>query len=90
MAAVRLAGSGPLVLLASHLESGQALWIYRVLSLAVVRRRLQDDGWAEEGPSFEIPQGPCLSVRDPAGQRLAIYERIRPHVDKSFEGRFDA
>jgi len=55
-----------------------------------VRRRLKNDGWAEEGPSFEIPQGPCLIVRDPAGQRLAIYERVRPQVDESFEGRFDA
>jgi len=78
------------VLLASHLESGQALWIYRVPSLAAVRRRLKNDGWAEGGPSFEIPQGPCLIVRDPAGQRLAIYERVRPQVDESFEGRFDA
>jgi predicted enzyme related to lactoylglutathione lyase len=89
VAAVRLDGSGPPVLLASHLASHHALLIYRVRSIAEVRRRLVDEGWSDVDPPFEIPQGPCLVFRDPGGQRLAIYERVRPEIDEKFEGRFD-
>ena len=88
VAAVRLTREGPLVLLANHLESGHTVLIYRVTSLTDVQRKLTDCGW-ELGASFEIPQGPCVIVRDPSGQRLAIYERVRPGVDQHFEGRFD-
>jgi predicted enzyme related to lactoylglutathione lyase len=89
VAAVRLAQPGPLVLLANHLEPGQLLLIYRATSLSDVQHRLQAGGWVLEGEPFDIPAGPCLIVRDPAGQRLAIYERVRPEVDQVFEGRFD-
>ena len=88
VAAVRVTQKGPLVLLASHLGPGDALPIYRVTSLEATRRRLRDDGWSD-GSVFEIPQGPCVIVRDPAGQRLGIYERVRPQVEARFEGRFD-
>lgn len=88
VAAVSLACDGPLVLLANHLEPGHTVLIYRVSSLTDAQRRLAERGW-EPGASFEIPQGPCLILRDPAGQRLAIYERVRPGVDRRFEGRFD-
>ena len=63
--------------------------IYRVSSVDDVRRALERDGWAVDGPVFEIPQGPRLVFRDPGGERLAVYERVRPGVEKSFEGRFD-
>jgi predicted enzyme related to lactoylglutathione lyase len=89
VAAVRVAAAGPMVLLANHLEPGQAVLIYRVPRLEDIRRQLVNDGWPDIGPSFEIPQGPCLMLRDPGGQRLAIYERIRPGVDGHFDGRFD-
>jgi len=88
VAAVRVMEAGPLVLIASHLATGDALPIYRVASLEATRRRLKDDGWSDGSP-FEIPQGPCIIVRDPGGQRLGIYERVRPQVDAAFEGRFD-
>jgi predicted enzyme related to lactoylglutathione lyase len=89
VAAVRLAGSGPLVLLANHLEPGQLLLIYRTSNLKQVERRLAAAGWALDGEPFDIPAGPCVIVRDACGQRLAIYERVRPEVDQVFEGRFD-
>jgi predicted enzyme related to lactoylglutathione lyase len=89
VAAVRLAGAGPPVLLASHLEAHHTLLIYRVRSLDEVRRRLAEQGWSDVDPPFEIPQGPCLVFRDPGGQRLAIYERVRPGIDEKFDGRFD-
>jgi len=87
--AVRMSSDGPLLLLANHLEPGRAILIYRVLNLEEVRRRLESEGWSADGPAFEIPQGPCLVFRDPGGQRVAVYERARPVVERSFEGRFD-
>ncbi len=89
VAAVRLTRSGPLVLLASHLDVGSGLLIYRVSSLADVRARLSERGWVTEGEPFEIPQGPCIVFRDPGRQRLAAYERVRPQMDAHFEGRLD-
>ena len=90
VAAVQLAGVGPAVLLASHLAADHTILIYRVHDIADVRRRLVSDGWTDIGQRFEIPQGPCLVFRDPGGQRLAIYERVRPGVDERFAGRFDS
>jgi predicted enzyme related to lactoylglutathione lyase len=89
VAAVRLADVGPTVLVASHLEPHHTILIYRVQSLDAVRRRLADEGWTDVDEPFQIPQGPCLVFRDPAGQQLAVYERLRPGIDESFEGRFD-
>jgi len=90
VAAVRLSDEGPLVLLASHLAAHQTILIYRVRSLESARQQLLDAGWTDLDEPFEIPQGPCLVFRDPGGQRLAIYELVRPFVEKSFEGRFDS
>jgi len=89
VAAVRVAGNGPTVLLASHLESQQTILIYRVSSIDAVSTRLVAAGWSEVEPRLEIPQGPCLVFRDPGGQRLAVYERVRPQVEEHFEGRMD-
>ena len=89
VAAVRLADASPVVLLANHLEPGQLLLIYRTRSLADVQRALAKAGWATYGPAFELPPGPCVVFRDPGGQRLAVYQRVRPEVEAGFEGRFD-
>ena len=87
--AVRLSPDGPLVLLASHLAPHETILIYRAASLRSTRQRLLDAGWTDVDEPFEIPQGPCLVFRDPAGQQLAVYERVRPGVETSFDGRFD-
>ena len=42
-----------------------------------------------DGETFELPQGPCLVLEDPGGQRLAVYERVRPEMDRRFLGRYD-
>jgi hypothetical protein len=89
VAAVELCGAGPLVLLASHLAPKATILIYRVASLAATRQQLLDAGWIDLDEPFEIPQGPCLVFRDPGGQQLAIYERTRPSVERSFDGRLD-
>jgi hypothetical protein len=89
VAAVRLTAADPLVLLAEHLATGAGLAVYRVVSLSDVRARLSREGWRTEGEAFELPQGPCVVLRDPGQQRLAAYERLRPEVVRHFEGRFD-
>lgn len=89
VAAVRLAASAPVVLLANHLERGSALLVYRVKDLEAAQRSLTDQGWSLDGEPFEIPQGPCVVFRDPGGQRLAAYHVVRPWMDKHFLGRFD-
>jgi predicted enzyme related to lactoylglutathione lyase len=89
VAAVTVADTGPQVLLASHLAAHQTILIYRVRNLADVRQRLVDEGWSDVDAPFEIPQGPCVVFRDPGGQRVAVYERVRPGMDEKFEGRFD-
>ena len=45
-------------------------------------------GWSGDH-ALEIPQGPVRSFVAPGGQRLGIYERTRPEVEASFEGRRD-
>ena len=90
VAALRVAGTGPALLLASHLAPRDLILIYRVERLDAVQRALADRGWPAEGEPFELPIGPCLVFRDPAGQRLAAYERQRPEVEASFDGRFDS
>lgn len=89
VAAVRLTESGPPMLLANHLEPGRGLLVYRVRSLEETRARLLARGWRGAGEPFELPQGPCLVLEDPGGQRLAVYERVRPEMDRRFLGRYD-
>ena len=89
VAAVRLAGSAPVVLLANHLQAGAGLLVYRVNDLEATQRTLKEHGWSIEGVRFEIPQGPCIVFRDPGGQRLAAYQLVRPFMNTHFEGRFD-
>ena len=54
-----------------------------------VASALATRGWSLESGPFELPQGPCVVLRDPGRQRLAAYERVRD-ADRWFEGRFDA
>jgi len=89
VAAVQLSAAGPAVLLASHLAPKATILIYRVAALTRARQHLLDAGWTDLDEPFEIPQGPCVVFRDPAGQQIAMYERTRPMVERSFEGRFD-
>jgi catechol 2,3-dioxygenase-like lactoylglutathione lyase family enzyme len=90
VAAVRLVSDGPAVVLADHLAPGRGLLIYRVGNLADTQRLLVGRGWSAEAETVELPQGPCLVFHDPGGQRLAIYQRVRPGMDQRFAGRFDA
>ncbi len=88
VAMIDLTDGPPRILLADHLEGDRPILVYRVADLDVAADELRSRGW-DEGHSLEIPQGPVRSFAGPGGHRLAIYERSRPGVEASFEGRRD-
>jgi predicted enzyme related to lactoylglutathione lyase len=90
VAGIRLSPTGPMVLLAEHLQGDTPILIYRVERLESTIAALRAQGWTAESGPFEIPNGPCYTFRDPTGVRLAIYENQRPDVDQEFAGRFDS
>jgi len=88
VSAVKLSEEGPLVLLAEHLKGGGPILVYRVAKFREAIRRLEHRGW-KRGEMLEIPHGPCCVFTAEGGQRLAIYELIRPEANTHFLGRFD-
>ena len=86
VAMVELTDGPPQVVLAGHLEGDQPILVYRVADLGAAVRELEGRGWAA-GHGLEIPQGPVRTFTAPGGQRLAIYELVRPGVIESFAGR---
>ena len=88
VAMLALTDSPPRLLLAGHLEGDVPVLLYRVADLDAATAELKSRGWTD-GHSLEIPQGPVRSFVAPGGQRIGIYERSRPQVEASFEGRRD-
>ena len=88
VAMVALTDGPPRLLLAGHLDGDVPVLVYRVPDLDAATNELRARGWAD-GHALEIPQGPVRSFTGPGGHRLAIYERTRPGVEASFEGRRD-
>ena len=89
VACVKLSDKEPHILLANHLVRKDLILIYRVSSLDIAASELRARGWKEE-KSLEIPNGPCLTFRDPADNSIVIYENRRPHVMRDFKGRIDS
>jgi hypothetical protein len=88
VAMLRLGSDGPALLVTDHLPDDRAILIYRVDDLAATSTVLAGRGWTPER-TLELPPGPCTTFRSPGGQRLAIYERIRPGVVQSMAGQRD-
>jgi hypothetical protein len=88
VAMIALTDSPPRLLLAGHLEGDVPVLLYRVADLQAATAELKKRGWSD-GHALEIPQGPVRSFEAPGGQRIGIYERTRPEVEASFEGRRD-
>jgi hypothetical protein len=88
VAYLRLSDGGPAVLLSGHLEGAAPILVYRVADYGDAIESLRAAG---AGPfhEIEIPQGPLASFPMPDGQRLAIYQLVRPGVAETFVGRFD-
>jgi hypothetical protein len=88
VAMIELTAAAPRIVLTDHLEGDRAILVYRVASLSAAVAELEARGWRSDR-SLEIPQGPVRSFTSPGGHRLALYERTRPGVEASFEGRRD-
>ena len=88
VACVKISNKEPYILLADHIEKKDLILIYRVNNLDNTFSELRSRGWIEE-KRLEIPNGPCCTFRDPAGNHIAIYENKRPNVMEEFKGRID-
>ena len=88
VAMVRLEPNPPALLLAGHLEGDQPVLVYRVADLeqAIAALRQREVQLARR---FEIPHGPGAELVNPGPQRVAVYERTRPHADQRLAGRRD-
>ena len=88
VAALRLSGTGPQVLLAGHLEGATPILVYRVTDYASTVAGLRAAG-VRGLHELEIPHGPCAAFEVVGGQRFAVYELVRPQADAHFAGRMD-
>ena len=88
VANVRVSETGPAILLSGHLEGERPILIYRVDDYAAAVTSLRDGGISDIR-ELEIPHGPCASFVMEGGQRVAVYELVRPEVDEHFRGRND-
>jgi hypothetical protein len=87
VACVRMCDDGPPVLLAGHLSGAAPIALYRVADYATAVDGLKAAGVAVH--EVELPPGPCAVFETPAGQRIGVYELVRPGVAEHFAGRFD-
>lgn len=88
VAAIELAPTPPLLLLADHVEGETPILVFRVTNLGRELAALVKRGWKPQD-TFEIPQGPVCSFRTRGGQRIALYQLTRPGAAATFEGRRD-
>jgi hypothetical protein len=88
VASLWVSDSGPRILLSGHLEGEHPILVYRVASYDDALAQLRSGGITDIR-ELEIPHGPCASFRTSDGQRLAVYELVRPEARTHFDGRFD-
>ncbi len=88
VACVRLCKQGPALLLSEHLEGQVPVLIYRVADFKKSVTALKARG-VTGGRELEIPHGPCFSFEARGGQRIAVYELVRPGANEMWKGRLD-
>jgi hypothetical protein len=88
VAMVELTAGPPAIVLSGHLDGDAPVLVYRVADLRGATAVLTANGWVR-GHALEIPQGPVETFTAPGGQRIALYELVRPGVIESFAGRRD-
>ncbi len=88
VACLRVSQDGPSVLLSGHLEGENPILVYRVVDYDATIAHLRAEELTDIR-ELEIPHGPCASFRAPGGQRVAVYQLVRPGVEAHFTGRFD-
>jgi hypothetical protein len=69
---------GPLVLLADHRPVPSCLPIFAVESVATMTPWLRETGWGPSTTRVEVPDGPCLVVKDRSGNEVGLLEQQRP------------
>jgi hypothetical protein len=87
VACLRVAESGPAILLSGHLQGPGAILVYRVQDYAATVSQLRARQMAVH--ELEIPHGPCATFTMAAGQRYAVYQLTRPDAVHLFDGRID-
>ena len=88
VACLRVSEVGPAILLSGHLQGTTPILIYRVGDYAAAVAQLRASGVLGLH-ELEIPHGPCASFDAPGGQRLAVYQLVRPQAAEHFAGRID-
>ena len=90
VAAIRLSSTGPMVLLAEHLEGDTPILIYRVERLEIPSLRYaRGAGRRKVVPSkFRMALATPFATQQVSG--WPFYENQRPEVDQAFAGRIDS
>jgi predicted enzyme related to lactoylglutathione lyase len=88
VARVELSEDGPQLILAQHLEGDAPVLLHRVEDLDAAAAELTRRG-VEVSARFGFPYGSAVAFRAPGGQRLAVYELLRPEIEQELNGRFD-
>jgi hypothetical protein len=86
VAAVRMGpGGGPLIVLADHRPVPSVLPIYAVRSVEACVIWLRATEWSQAVTRVEVPDGPCLVVRDRSGNEIGLLQQDRPNaMDAAF------
>ena len=87
VACLRVAETGPAILLSGHLQGAGAILVYRVQDYAATVGQLRQRNVTVH--ELEIPHGPCATFTMEGGQRYAVYQLTRPGAVQLFDGRID-
>ena len=88
VACLRVSDSGPRILLSGHLHDPLPILVFRVADYRDAVARVRAAGITDVR-ELEIPHGPVASFVTANGQRLAVYELVRPEANDYFLGRLD-
>ncbi len=88
VACLRVSDGGPPILLSGHLQGDNPVLVWRVADYRASVAELRAAG-VTDIEELEIPHGPCASFQAPGGQRMAVYQLVRPGANDYFVGRID-
>jgi hypothetical protein len=80
VAALRHGEGAPMFLLADHRPAGSTILIHSVKDLTATTRVLKARGWTGGSEPFGVPDGPCVTFKDPAGREFGLLQMDRPDV----------
>ena len=77
VAGVRM-GDGPMYIVADHRAAGSVLPIIAVDDLDATAEALRSAGFSDLGTTVEVPDGPVMVLRAPAGNEVGLMHQVRP------------